>query len=206
MTTVASTYLGWEQPQHFDGCARPQWTVDYRTENGVFRGRHGGVGHKCRNEECDHDSDRYTRTTVRMVCLSCTAAFLFAGEGDRSWGSAKTVTWGYGQAPRKMAGLLLWPGEPFLTYGRLSSDEPWDYLVTRPGVTRVSEADVVGVISQARGERGAVRWSVVAVRSEDGPYGLSPLRFARAEERMRSVAAAAKWIAAALTEAAGGGE
>lgn len=210
MTTVTSTYLGWEQPQHFDGCRRPEWSVDIRTDYDVFRARHGGPGHGCPNEECDHRGDRYTRTSVRMVCFSCTAAVLVSGEADRSSsGSAKTVTWGYGQQPRKLSGLLLWPGEPFLTYGRLSSDEPWDYLITRPGVKRVTEADVVGVVSQAIGKRGATRWSVVAVRSEDGPYGLSPLRFAHAEEYMRSVAAVAKWAAARLAEAQatqGGGE
>lgn len=198
MSTVQDTYLGWELPVHFDGCKRPQWTVDVRREHDVFRARHGGPEHSCPNEDCYH-GDRFTRTTVRIVCTSCTKALVVEGEEGLSTGSAKTVTHGYGQPPRKVAGLLLWPGEPLLGWGRLSTEDPWDFLVTRPGVTRVTEADVVGCINQVRGKRGAVRWSAVAVRSEAGPYGLSPLRFAHADERMASVPAAAKWAAALLS-------
>ncbi|MEW2570461.1 hypothetical protein [Streptomyces sp. NPDC047070] len=200
MTTVQGTYLGWDELVHFRDCKRPQWTIDTRTEDGVFRPRHGGDKHDCPNEDCYH-GDRYSRTTLRVVCTSCTRAYVLQSEEGLQEGSAKTVTDGYGQQPRKVAGLLLWPGEPYLNWGRLSTDEPWDFLVTRPGVTRVGEADVVGVITQVMGKRGAKRWSTVAVRSEAGPYGLSPLRFACGQERMLSVAAAAKWIAAALLDA-----
>ncbi|MDX3033014.1 hypothetical protein [Streptomyces scabiei] len=208
MTTAQQTYLGWDQLQHFDGCARPAWTVDFRTEHDAFRSRHGGCKHECPNEECWH-GDRYERTTVRIVCLSCQAACTVDSETGLRRGSSKTVTNGFGQPPRRMAGLLLWPGEPFWNFGRLSTEEPWDFIVTRPGVTRVAEADVVGSIGQGRGKRGGVCWSAAAVRSDDGPYGLRPLRFAYAENSLRTVAAAAKWAAARLVEAGtavGGGE
>lgn len=203
MTVVQDTYLGWDLLRHFDSCTRPQWTVDVRREDNVFRARHGGEKHDCPNEGCYH-GDRYERTTVRIVCTSCQMAHVIKSEEGLHSSSTKNATHGYGQQPRKVAGLLLWPGEPFLSFGRLSSDEPWDYLVTRPGVTRVTEDDVVGLVQQTRGTRGAVKWSAVAVRSEAGPYGLSPLRFARAEERMASVSAAAKWTAKALLDAASG--
>jgi hypothetical protein len=204
MTTATSTYVGWDLLQHFDGCARPEWTVDVRTEDDVFRAREGGGKHECANEECEHRGDRFRQTTVRIVCFSCTRAHTLASEDCLSVGSAKTLTKGYGQPPRRMAGLLLWPGEPFLSFGRLATDEPWDYIITRPGVTRVTETDVVGSIGQGRGKRGGVCWSVAAVRSDDGPYGIRPLRFAHAETSLRTVAAAAKWAAAQLAEAGGG--
>jgi hypothetical protein len=206
VTTATDTYLGWDELAHFDGCARPAWTVDLRTQADVFRDRQRDGKHECANEECFH-SDRYTRTTVRIVCLSCQAACTVESEDGVRRGSSKTVTKGYGQPPRRVAGLLLWPGDPFLSWGRLATDEPWDFVVTRPGVTRVTTDDVAGVISQARGKRGALCWSAVAVRDDDGPYGLRPLRFAHAETSLRTVAAAAKWTAARLaeTESAGGG-
>ncbi|QQM44974.1 hypothetical protein [Streptomyces liliifuscus] len=197
MTTVQDTYLGWDLLRHFKGCTRPQWTVDVRREDDAFRARHEGPKHECPNDACHH-GDRYERTTVRIVCTSCQMAHVIRSEEGLHSSSTKNATHGYGQPPRKTAGLLLWPGEPLLGWGRLSTDEPWDFLITRPGVTRVTEADVVGVVNQVRGKRGAVRWSAVAVRSEAGPYGLSPLRFAHAEERMASVPAAAKWAAALL--------
>lgn len=204
MTTVKDTYLGWELLGHFEGCKRPPWTVDAKCEDDAFRARHDRPEHACPNEECHH-GDRYTRTTVRIVCTGCQMAHVIRGEEGISRGSTSTTTHGYGQPPRKVAGLLLWPGEPLLSWGRLSTEDPWDFLITRTGVSRVAEGDVVGVINQVRGARGAVRWSVVAVRSEAGPYGLSPLRFAHGEERMASVAAAAKWTAARLAEAPTGG-
>lgn len=200
MTTATDTYVGWDELQHFDGCARPAWTVDIRTQADVFRRPVSGDKHECAVKECVH-GDRYTRTTVRIVCLSCQAACTVESEDGVSRGSSKTVTDGYGQPPRRIAGLLLWPGEPFLSWGRLSTDEPWDFVVTRAGVTRVTEADVVGSIGQGRGKRGGVCWSAVAVRSDSGPYGIRPLRFAHAEQSLRTVAAAAKWTAARLAQA-----
>ncbi len=205
MTTVTATYLGWDELQHFDGCTKPAWTVDMRTEPDTFRRPVSVDKHECPVEECWHGS-RYERTTVRIVCLSCQAACTVESEDGVRRGSSKTVTDGYGQPPRRIAGLLLWPGDPFLSWGRMSTDEPWDFIVTRPGVTRVTQDDVVGVISQARGKRGALCWSVVAVRDEAGPYGLRPLRFAHAAERLRSVPATAKWIAAQLVDASGGAQ
>ncbi|MFJ1664841.1 hypothetical protein ACIOK4_00340 [Streptomyces bottropensis] len=207
MTTAQQTYLGWDLLVHFEGCEKPAWTVDAKVEDDVFRARHGGGEHECPNEDCGHD-DRFRRTTVRIVCFSCTRAYLLDSEDELQAGQPETITKGYGQPPRRIAGLLLWPGDPFLSWGRLSTDEPWDFVVTHAGVKRVAQDDVVALVSQARGKRGAVCWSAVAARSDDGPYGLRPLRFAHAAERLRSVSAAAKWAAARLVEAgtAGGGQ
>jgi hypothetical protein len=200
VTTARNTYLGWDLLQHFDGCKRPEWTVDVRTDYDAFRSRGSGAQHACPAEDCGHD-DRYERTAVRIVCFSCTRAHVISGEQGLRAGSAETVTDGYGEQPRRMAGLLMWPGEPFPSFGQ-TPEEPWDFVVTRTGVTRVTEDDVVGLVSQTRGQRGAVRWAAVAVRDENGEYGWRPLKFAACEDGLRTPAAAAKWVAARLAAAA----
>lgn len=208
MTTVQSTYLGWEQPEHLAGCKRPQWLVDFRTDEDEFRKRFGGDAHSCGNDECGH-GDRYPRTTVRIVCPSCQAAVVIRGEAcGTSRGVTANTTHGFGLPPRRVAGLLLWPGEPFLDLGRLRSDEPYDFLVTRPGVSRVTRADVVGVIMQTRGKRNAVTWSA-ATDPRDSRYLRDRIDWSRHsgdDKTLRSVTAAAKWIAARLAEQAPGGE
>ncbi|MBZ6175559.1 hypothetical protein KVH24_23300 [Streptomyces olivaceus] len=201
MSSVLETYLGWEEPQHLEGCKRPSWQVDFRTDHDELRDRLGGDAHACANDTCDH-SDRLARTTVRIVCSSCPAAVVIRGD-EASASQGAHTTHGYGQQPRTMAGLLLWPGEPWLYFGRLSTDEPYDYVVTRKGVKRVTEADVVGVITQTRGKRGAVVWQAGA-QPTPSKYGGKYARFnwerVSGDKPLRTVAAAAKWIAAQLTE------
>lgn len=205
MTTALETYLGWEELQHLAGCKRPAWQVDIRTDRAEFRDRLGGDAHACPNDACDH-GDRYDRTTVRVVCRSCQAACVVRGEdASVSQGMTANTTHGYGQQPRNMAGLLLWPGEPWLSFGRLSTDEPYDFVVTRKGVTRVTEADVVGIINQGRGKRGAVTWNAGALPTP-GKYGRFNWGATNEDTPARTVAAAAKWIAARLAEQTGGGQ
>lgn len=189
---VRETYLGWDQLEHFPACRKPVWTIDVRTQADRFRAQHGAGDHRCANEECDHGT-RFDQTTVRIVCTSCGRAFVLTSEECLDGTTTRYL--GYGLQPRRLAGLWLWPGEPLLSFGRLSTDEPWDYLVTRTRVDRVEAEDVIGEISQSRGARGAVLYCAVAVPSEAGPYGTS-VRWEKAEQGLRSVAAAAKWIAA----------
>ena len=202
MTTVQGTYLGWEQPEHLAGCKRPQWSVDFRTDPEEFRRRHDGAEHACANEECQH-GDRYPRTTVRIVCTSCQAALVIEGEHcGTSRGMTANTTHGYGLPPRRVAGLLLWPGEPWLDLGRLRADEPYDFLVTRLGVKHVTRADAVGVIMQTRGKRGAVTWSA-AVGPRDSKYLRGRVDWTRSsadDGALRTVMAAARWVAARLAE------
>ena len=202
MTSVLETYLGWEEPKHMASCKRPAWSVDIRTDDDEVRDRLGGEAHACPNDECQH-GDRYARTTVRIVCRSCQAAMVVRGE-EAGTSQGAGVTDGYGQPPRTMAGLLLWPGEPWLNIGRLRSDEPYDYVVTRKGVTRVTEADVVGVITQGRGKRGATVWGAGALPTP-GKYVRLNWGCTNKDQPARSVAAAAKWIAARLAEQQPGG-
>lgn len=208
MTTAIDTYLGWDEPQHYDGCKRPMWSVAFRRDEKELRGRGGLEAHDCANESCQH-GDWYPRTTVRVVCTSCQAAVVVRGEdAGKSWGSAANTTHGYGLPPRRLAGLLLWPGEPYLNFGRLSSDEPYDLVVTRLGVKKVSEADVVGLISQSFGKRGGTTWTAAAVPSPDGSYGAGQrIRWSKVSTEgspLRTVAAAARWVGARLAEAESG--
>ncbi len=197
--SIRDLYFGWNELTHAADCKRPVWEAATRTEERHWP-RYGGPEHACPNgDECSHSST-YTRTEVRLVCRSCDVVRVMAGE-EHSFGSTTTAHYGYGSAPERKAGLLLWPSGPLF---QESGEPPWEYLVTRPGVTRVTEDDVVAAIAQSRGKRGAKQWSAVAVRHADGPYGLRPFRYARANTGLRSVGAAAKWIAAQLQAAEGG--
>lgn len=200
MTTVLDTYLGWELLAHRPTCKRPEWVVDVRDDDYQFRDRDvGEPPHSCPHEDCNH-ANRFVETTVRIVCSSCGSVHLIRGEQTRRTDTSTTYL-GYGQEPRKAAGLYLWPGEPWLNFGRAVSAEPHDFVVTRRKVARVTEADVFGMITQGRGKRGAVRWAALAVPDPDGQYGYgSPVRFSRLSEEHRTVAAAAKWITAQLGE------
>lgn len=196
--TVIESYLGWELLAHRTDCQRQQWAVDLKTDTfGLRRLHEGGEKHGCPNEDCGH-ANRFEETTVRIVCSSCGIAHTIKGElTGRGLGPVEHI--GYGLPPRKVVGLFLYPGEPFLSYGRLASSEPFDFVVTREQVDRVNEEHVFGLISQARGKRGAVQWSALAVPDPDGQYGYGrPVRFARGQEAFKTVTAAAKWIAAQL--------
>lgn len=199
--SAQATYLGWDLLEHRQGCTRPVWTVDLRTET-TYRPRHGGAEHSCPAVECGH-SDRAEVTTVRIVCSSCGAAHLFKGDPEHTR-QKSTAALGYGQPPRRVAGLWLWPDAPLLHgWGNGADEEPWGYLVTAKRVDRVDETNVVGQIGQSRGARGAVRWSASAVPSKTGRYGVGPVRWSEATDGLRSVAAAAKWIAALVTATGG---
>lgn len=202
MTSIQGTYLGWELLAHRTSCKRPQWVVDVRDDDYNFRNLYDGLDHSCPNEDCGH-ANRFIRTTVRIVCSACGTAHVLHGENVGNT-STSTAYLGFGLAPRKVAGLYLWPAEPWLNFGRAVSDEPHDFLITRRRVDRVSEADVVGQIVQGRGKRHGIVWSATAAPNPDGPYGVrltsGGVRFAAATEGLRSVAAAAKWIAGQLAE------
>ena len=200
---ATDAYLtGWQALAHGAGCAAPSWQVDIRREE-RYRPRRGGPAHSCPNadEECGH-SDRYERITVRAVCTSCGAARLISGE-EHSQAYTTTAELGYGSAPIRKAGLWLWPGPP-LDSGWLDTG-PWDYLVTRERVARVTADDVVALVGQGRGPRGGTTWWAVAVPDPNGKYGYSPLRHARnaTDEgaRLSSLGAAVRWVAAALAAA-----
>ena len=191
--SVQDTYLGWRELVHGPGCPRPSWTVDVRDDE-HYRSSYGGAveRHACPNEDCDHGG-AYPRTTVRVICLACHVAHVFSGESGSSR-CTTTRTTGFGEAPRKVAGLYLWPGQPWF------DDEPHEFLVSRAKPQRLTAVDVVGEIHEGRGPRGGKQFSAVALPSPDGTYGIGALRWTVAQEGFTSCTAAVKWIAAQTPE------
>lgn len=200
MTSAQDAYLGWTELQHADDCSKPSWAVDSRTEYNLFRPRHDGAEHRCPNEECDEHRPQYSETTVRIVCRSCGVARLLKSE-DESLTPSSAGELGYGQQPRKVAGLYLWPSAPILFS---LDDSPYEFLVSRKRVERLREEDVAGWIGRRRGPRGGNLYSAAAGPGDRGPYGSGRLRWTTVLTDLRSIAAAAKWIAA-QTPAPGGG-
>ncbi|MCT9092622.1 hypothetical protein N4G70_27690 [Streptomyces sp. ASQP_92] len=190
---VQDIYLGWTDLPHGPGCAFSSWAVDIR-EDEHFRSSYGGATtrHTCPDEDCDHGRS-YARTTVRVVCLSCHCAHLISGESISSQ-AATTKATGFGEAPRKVAGLYLWPGEPWF------DDEPHEFLVTHDKPKRVQASNVIGSIHEGRGPRGGKQFSATALPATNGTYGYGKLRWSRAEKGFTSLYAAAKWIAAQAPE------
>ncbi|MGW1324824.1 hypothetical protein ACWD64_20055 [Streptomyces antibioticus] len=211
------TYLGWDQPEHRDGCKRPSWDVGVRTVEHQVRDRWSGSygeerpKHQCAAaEHCAHGNS-FSKLVVRLLCHSCGAAQLITGEDTEDTGTTRSSAHylAYGLPPRQMAGLLLWPAQPWFDYGRLSSDEPYDFVVTRTKVRQVTREVVVGQITQGMGKLKGRVWTTLAVPNAEGPYGLrSQIRYAQCNDGrgtggspLRTVRAAARWIGARLAEA-----
>jgi hypothetical protein len=207
------TYLGWEKPQHHEGCKRPSWDIGIREDESRARYQYRGddpIKHSCSQEDCGH-RNTFAETVVRIVCKSCGAARVITGEKTSDTGETVTSTTylGYGLAPRQAAGLLLWPGHPYLDFGRIGSEEPHDFVLTRARVKQVTEDTVVGQITQSRGKLGGIVWTALAVPDPKGQYGYGQrIRWVHANDGrgrggtpLRTVPAAARWIGARLAEA-----
>ncbi|MFD8936662.1 hypothetical protein ACFV0R_15655 [Streptomyces sp. NPDC059578] len=196
ITGPLSSYIGWDLLTHGTECTAPAWTIDIRTEDGIARDRgYAGTTHSCPDADCDH-GPTHPRTTVRIVCGGCHITCVIKSETGVSQPPPRHL--GYGLPPRRKAGLLLWPGRPFLAWGRLAPDvaEPHDFVVTALGVARVTEDTVVGTITQGRGARGGVCWTAAAGPSPTGEFGTgSPFRWTDVAEGLATVTAAARWIA-----------
>ncbi|GGN47237.1 hypothetical protein [Streptomyces fuscichromogenes] len=212
MITGLSSYLGWEEPQHKKGCKRSGWDVHYRTEDHQYRSTGYGEEqpqHKCADEDCDHGTG-FSRLIVRHVCKGCGAALVISAEKTPETRVEETSTrvLGYGLPPRQVAGLLLWPAHPWLRIGMLDAEEPHDFVVTRLKVREVTPETVVGQLTLGRGKLNGLVWTALAVPSADGGrYGLGQVRFVHANDGrggggkpLRTVNAAARWIAARLAE------
>ncbi|MFM9563284.1 MULTISPECIES: hypothetical protein [Streptomyces] len=212
MKSVQDTYLGWEELTHRKGCAKSGFEVSVR-RNDDARRYHSGLAHEdrvehgCKDGYCGH-RNTFSEMVVRIVCRSCGAAEVITGEQTDDTGRTTTSTrqLGYGLPPRRLAGLLLWPGDPWLSVGRAVSSDPFDFLVTRTGVKHITEPDVVGQITQGRGKLGGVMWTACAVPNQDGPYGtFDRIRWAQVRDGFKTPAAAAKWITIELDAVSGTG-
>ncbi|MDN3021568.1 hypothetical protein [Streptomyces sp. S.PB5] len=213
MSSVLDTYLGWETLPHLTGCKRPALDIGWRRSEHTYR-RHRGFGephhnHKCQDEYCETHGNTFTEIRVRIVCTSCGAARVLTGEDtdDTRDTPTSSARLGYGLPPRQKAGLLLWPATPWLDFGD-RRDEPHDFVVTRTGVKTVTAKAIVGTLTQGDGKLRGRIWACLAAPDPEGQFGFStPLRFAycndgrgRGGSPLRSVGAAARWVAARLAE------
>ncbi|MEU0857498.1 hypothetical protein ABZ352_18945 [Streptomyces griseofuscus] len=187
-------YLGWTELAHAKDCRRPAWEAQTRTEWDTFR---GGRNHSCPDEDCGHQN-RYSKTTFRLVCRSCGNVHLMDGELGSSGGSS-VERYGYGQQPKKVGGLYLYPGATaeWIT----APKSPWDYLVTAEKVDRITKDNLVGSIGQGRTPRGRVIWSAGARPTfETGLYGTPLVTYTvvSGKETFSTPTAAARWIEQAI--------
>jgi hypothetical protein len=212
VNSALDTYLGWQTPEHIAGCKRPSWDIGVRAEERAGRYQYRGedpIKHSCPQKDCEHGNS-FAKLIVRIVCKSCGAAQLIEGEKTHDTGGSTTSTkvLGYGLAPRQAAGLLLWPGQAWLDFGRLVNEAPHDFVLTRTKAREVTEDTVVGQITQSRGKLGGIVWTALAVPDPKGQYGYGQrIRWAHANDGrgrggtpLRTVASAARWIGARLAE------
>jgi len=199
-------HFGWQQLLHATACTRPVWVIDMKTTGGYRDRLAGGGEHSCPDIDCGHTS-RFERTVVRILCRGCRAVRTFEGE-LHSMGTSLVENTGYGATPTRAAGLWLYPGPPLLIG---VGEEPYDHLVTREKAERLAPDQVVGKIVKGRGPRGGVAYSAAAIQNphtagaahryteRHGDVRLS-WRAVSGELTFKTVAAAAKWIAARLEE------
>ncbi|WP_374987178.1 hypothetical protein [Streptomyces fradiae] len=111
---------------------------------------------------------------------------------------------GYGQPPKRVAGLWLYPGPPLLDLR--GYDSPGAYLCSRQQVDRLSENDIVGVVTEGRGPRGRTVYHAAIGPDFHPPArglsGYADWAKTSGEKPFTSVTAAAKWVAAELDAAA----
>ncbi|MGW9067932.1 hypothetical protein ACWGQT_00570 [Streptomyces yangpuensis] len=192
------TYLGWESFSHAKDCKNPREETLWRS-NPAYLGREGGPKHTCANEYCDHQ-DRYDKLEVRILCRSCGVVRELSGV-HHGYGTTLTAVIGYGLAPTRASGLWLYPGEKLF---RDTLGDPWDYMVSEKKLERLREADVVGVIGQGRGKRGAVLWSAAAhpiFRPSHFERSTPDVTYrTKTDQTFKTITAAARWIAARLEE------
>ncbi|MEU1312554.1 hypothetical protein ABZ419_27195 [Streptomyces cinnamoneus] len=197
-----AAHLEWQPFAHRPDCAKPVWEVDHQTVSDKLRPRREGPKHSCPNEECGHH-DHYDRITVRLLCRSCDTVRLISGE-EHTTRTTTTARIGYGQPPKKVAGLWLYPGPPLLDLRDYAT--PGAYLCSREKVDRLSEEDIVGVVSEGRGKRGGTVWHA-AIGPDFHPPARGLSGYATwaknsGEKPFSTVTAAAKWVAAELEAAA----
>lgn len=196
-----AAHLEWQPFAHRPDCAKPVWEVDQQTVSDKLRPRREGPEHECPNEGCGH-GDHYDRITVRMVCRSCGTVHLISAE-EHSNRTTTTARIGYGQAPKRVGGLWLYPGPPLLDW---QDAGPGAYLCAREKVDRLSKDDIVGAVVEGRGKRGATVWhAVIGPDFKPPARGLSGYaNWAKnsGDKSFPTVAAAAKWVTAELEAAA----
>lgn len=190
MELIEETYFGWDPLTHTVDCPAPVWdAVEIRRTTGARPSAGDTTEHACANELCGH-ARAFERVQLRLLCRDCGTVRIVSGEGLTEACTHTSLT-GWGQAPRQVGQVWLWPGRPVVPGG-----DPHQYLVTRQAAA-LTRATVYGIITGYRNSEGRPRWIAAAVPDTDGAHQVSMLRWRHSSNGLADVAAAAEWIATA---------
>lgn len=187
MQLIEETYFGWTPYTHTDLCPNPTWDeVQVRHDEGARPVATGDQPHNCTNDMCSH-ATAFGRVQLRLLCRDCNTVYTITGEGLTEVCTHTSLT-GWGQAPRRVGDVWLWPGRPTIPGG-----EPQQYLVTRQAAT-VTPETLYGIITRYRDADTTPRWLAAAVPDEDGEQ-ISLLRWRHVTRGLTALEDAAAWIA-----------
>ncbi|MGW5736963.1 MULTISPECIES: hypothetical protein [Streptomyces] len=193
MHLIEELYLGWQPLSHTPDCPRPTWdVVETRSDEGARIVAMGAERHTCANDICTH-GNVFGRVQLRLLCHDCGTVRIVTGEGLTHVVSSVSAT-GWGQAPREVHGVWLWPGQPAIDDG-----DPHDYLVTREHAETVTTDNLHGIITGYRDASGTQRWIAAAQLDPEGAHQVHTLRWRHSSNGLADVDAAAAWIASADT-------
>ncbi|MET9399289.1 hypothetical protein [Kitasatospora sp. NPDC002965] len=202
MSDALETHLRYDALDHKADCKRPAFEIEYRQTTG--RRNYPASGHKCTagqtdedGYDCDHGNS-FSKTVLRVICRSCEQAYRIDGESV-SLTSIDLDRLDVDLHPRRTAGLYLYNGPCKNLY---NGNPEWVLAAhaENAGHFPVAEQHVAGAIFCGFTKRGAVEWSAVAglVVDPKQPYNdffrHSWVRRS-ADQKFRSLTAAAKWIA-----------
>jgi hypothetical protein len=188
MQLIEETYFGWDPYTHTVNCPNPTWDeVQVRRDEGARPVATGDQPHTCTNSMCSHNTG-FGRVQLRLMCRDCSTVYTITGEGLTEVCTHTSLT-GWGQPPRQVGDVWLWPGRPAIPGG-----EPHQYLVTRQATT-VTAATLYGIITGYRDADGTPRWIAGAVPDEDGAHQVSTLRWRHSSRGLAKLEDAAAWIA-----------
>lgn len=192
MDLIQTVYFGWNPLAHAEACPNPVWDdADVLHTEGLRPGVRGDDHHTCDHPDCTH-ADTFTRVQLRLLCRDCQTVHTISGE-SLTHALAHTSATGWGQPPRPLGGVWLWPGRPVIEGG-----DPHQYLVTRQAAT-VTRETLYGVITRYRLADGTPLWMAGAVPDEDGAHIVSAMRWRYASNGLADLEDAAAWITDAET-------
>ncbi|MGW0795137.1 hypothetical protein [Streptomyces sp. NPDC002692] len=190
MELIESLYLHRTPYTHTVDCPNPSWdVVDVLRDTGVRPVPTGAEPCSCPNDVCGHDTT-FPRVRLRLLCRDCGTVYTITGESLTEVPSHTSLT-GWGQPPRQVGDVWLWPGQPAIPGG-----EPGDYLVTRQPAA-VTQATLYGIITSYREASHARRWRAAVLPDTDGPHQVHSLRWRHTRGGLPTVDAAAAWISGA---------
>jgi hypothetical protein len=193
MQLIENLYLGWSPLDHPADCPSPTWdVVEMRHDDGVRIVQTGAERHACANDGCFH-TDTFGRVQVRLLCRDCGSVRTISGEG-LSLACTDTSLTGWGQTPRQIGGVWLWPGQP-----AAPGCEPHDFLVTREHADAVTTESLYGIVTRYRDADGSPRWIAGALPDPSGKHQVHSLRWRYRTSGLTDLTEAAAWIAAADT-------